>query len=65
MPEQLLNRHDVHTSLHKARRERVPQCMPAHARNSRLAARQRESSFEINKRLAGIVIVENEVILSA
>ena len=39
--------------------------MPRHAGNSRLLARPSETRLEINKRFAGLEIVENEFILSA
>jgi hypothetical protein len=65
MPEQLLNCHDVHASIHETRRKSVAQRVPRHTRNAGLPARESESSLEINKQSAGIVVVKHEVILSA
>jgi hypothetical protein len=65
MPEQLLDCHYVHASIHKTRSKRVAQRMPRHALDSRFLARQSETRVEIHERLAAFWIVENEFIPSA
>ncbi len=65
MPEQLLDRHNIHASINEARRERVAQCMPGDIGNACLPARKSKACFQVNKRLAGFVVVEDTVILPA
>ena len=65
MAEQFFDCHYIHAAIHKTRSKRVPQRMPRHASNPRLLTCPSETRFEINKRLPGLEIVENEFILSA
>jgi hypothetical protein len=48
MPEQLLDCHYVHASIHKTGSKRVPQRMPRHALDSCFLACQSETRVEIN-----------------
>ena len=63
-PKKFFHRHDVNATIHKARSESVTQRMPRHSLDFRLAASECESGFQINKRFAGLGIVENNFILS-
>lgn len=62
MPEQLLDRHNIHASINEARRERVAQCMPGDIGNACLPARKSKACFQVNKRLAGFVVGESSKI---
>jgi len=65
MSEQLLDGHNVYTSIDQTRRKCMTQRIPRHTRDSGLPAGESESGFEINKRFAGMVVVKYEVVLSA
>src|SRR5690348_6392188 len=65
MSEQLLHRNDIDSAVHEAGSERVTERVPRHAGNPRLAASECEASLQINKRFAGLGIVENNFILFA
>lgn len=60
MSEQLLHCHYMHASIHQARSECVPQCMPRHAVDSRVSTCPSKARLQIDKRFSGLEIVENE-----
>jgi hypothetical protein len=60
MSEQLLDCHDIHASINQARCERVAQRMPGDIGNTCLPARKSEACFQVNKRLAGFMVVEDK-----
>ena len=55
-----LDCHYIHAAIHQARSECVPQRMSRHAFDFCLSTCTGETRFQINKRLSGIEIVENE-----
>jgi hypothetical protein len=62
VPEQLLDCHYIHASIHEPGRESVPQRVPRNTLDPRLSTRQTEARFEINKRGPGFGVVENKFI---
>jgi hypothetical protein len=65
MPKQLLHCHYIHSSIQQPRRERVMERMPRNILNLSLSTSQSEGRLEINERFSGLVVVENELVLSA
>ena len=63
MSEQLLDCHYIHASIQEPGRESVAQRMPRDTLDSGLSARQSKTRLEINKRLSGLVVIENELTL--
>ena len=65
VPKKFHHRHYIHASIQQAGRERVTQRVPRDAFDPCLLASESETRTEINKRFPGLVVIENEFILSA
>src|SRR5215469_6379033 len=62
MSQQLFHCDNIYSTIYQPGSKRVTQSVPRHAYDSRFLAREFESCFQINKRLAGFGIVENKFI---
>lgn len=60
--EQLLNCHYIYASIHETGCERMTELMPRHAFDPGLSACESKICIEINKRLSGFVVVEDECV---